>query len=266
MNLINEMFQIPASHEEWNVIERGFHSRWNFPGVYGAIDGKHVMIRAPPDCGSDFFNYKGSNSIILLAVVDDDYCFTYINIGANGRCSDGGVLQNSSLSHELENGMLPTGGFFVADAAFPLKHYLLKPYQHTPLTHDQKIFNYRLSRARRIVENAFGILVSRFRIFEKPIATDVSVTDKIIHTACALHNWLRKTSNTYLTRENVDFENVDTGEIIPGSWRQETLALLPSINRIGSNHSSRQARELREMYTKYFTNEGAVSWQSRMIN
>lgn len=111
------------------------------------------------------------------------------------------------------------------------------------------------------MENAFGILVSRFRIIEKPIATDVSVTDKIIHTACALHNWLRKTSNTYLTRENVDTE-----EIISGSWRQENLALLPSINRIASNDSSRQARELREMYTKYFTNEGAVSWQSRMIN
>lgn len=82
-----------------NGIERCFHSRWYFPGVYGAIDVKHVMIRAPPDCGSDFFNYKESNSIILLAVVDDDYCFTYINIGANGRCSDGGVLQKTVLFH-----------------------------------------------------------------------------------------------------------------------------------------------------------------------
>lgn len=260
------MFQVPATHDEWNIIERGFNSRWNFPGAFGAIDGKHVMIRAPPDCGSDFYNYKGSNSIILLAVVDDDYCFSYINVGANGRCSDGGVFQNSSILKDLENGMLPTGGFFVGDAAFPLKTYLLKPYQHSPLTYEQKIFNYRLSRARRIVENAFGILVSRFRIFEKPIGTDVSTIDKIVRTACAVHNWLRKTSNNYLIRDNVDYENVDTGEIIPGTWRQENLTLMPSIDRVGSNHYSRQAREIREKLSKYFVNEGAVSWQSRMIH
>lgn len=107
------MFQVPGTHEEWNTIERGFSSRWNFPGVYGAIDGKHILIRAPPDCGSDF--------------------------------------QSSSIFNDLEKNMLPKGGFLVGDAAFPLKTYLLKPYQHSPLTYEQKIFNYRLSRARRIV-------------------------------------------------------------------------------------------------------------------
>lgn len=260
------MFQVPATYEEWNTIERGFSSRWNFPGVYGAIDGKHVLIRAPPDSGSEFFNYKGTNSVILLAVVDDDYCFSYINIGANGRCSDGGVFQSSSIFNDLEKNMLPEGGFIVGDAAFPLKPYLLKPYQHSPLTYEQKIFNYRLSRARRIVENVFGILVSRFRIFERPIATDVMVTDKIIWTTCTLHNWLRKTSTSYLAKENIDHENVDTGEIIQGSWRTENLMLLPSVERMGSNHSSRQAKEKRENYTRYFCNEGAVPWQSRMVH
>lgn len=86
-------FQVPATEDEWKKIERGFNTRWNFPGAHGAIDGKHICIQAPPDCGSDYFNYKGSNSIVLMAVVDDDYCFIYANIGANGRCSDGGVFQ-----------------------------------------------------------------------------------------------------------------------------------------------------------------------------
>jgi len=122
------MFQVPATHDEWNI-ERGFNSRWNFPGAYGAIDGKHVMIRAPPDCGSDFYNYKGSNSIILLAVVDHDYCFSYINVGANGKCSDGGVFQNSSILKDLENGMLPTGGFFCRRCSISTRNVFIETLQ-----------------------------------------------------------------------------------------------------------------------------------------
>lgn len=208
---------MPASDMEMRVIEQGFSQRWNFPGCYGAIDGKHVVIRAPANCGSDFFNYKGTNSIILLAVVDHNYCFHYIDVGCTGRQSDGGVFQESSLFRALENGLLPHEGCLVADDAFPLKPYLMKPYKGT-LTKEQKIFNYRLSRARRIVENAFGILVSRFRIFEKPIACLPETVDKIIKACTALHNWLRTTSNTYYTpKGSFDEEDPDSGKIIQGS-------------------------------------------------
>lgn len=81
----------------WNVIEHGFRDRWNFPKCYGAIDGKHVAIRAPDNCGSTFFNYKKANSIILMALVDHDYCFTYIDVGSNGSMNDGRVFQQCSL-------------------------------------------------------------------------------------------------------------------------------------------------------------------------
>nr|CAI5821994.1 unnamed protein product [Callosobruchus analis] len=200
-----------------------------------------------------------------MAVVDDDYCFIYTNIGANGRCSDGGVFQNCSIFRDLENNMLPNNGFFVGDDAFPLKPYLLKPYKHSPLTYEQKSFNYRLSRARRIVENAFGILASRFRIFRTSISTNLTVTDRIVRTTCTIHNWLRKTSRTYLTTRCVDYENLETGEMIPGLWR-DTNFDLQNVQPVGSNHSSRMARQLRERYTNYFVNEGALSWQSRMIH
>nr|CAI5825561.1 unnamed protein product [Callosobruchus analis] len=256
---------VPATEDEWKKIERGFNTRWNIPGAHGAIDGKHICIQAPPDCGSDYFNYKGSNSIVIMAVVDDDYCFMYTNIGANGRCSDGGVFQNCSIFRDLENNMLPNNGFFVGDDAFPLKPYLLKPYKHSPLTYEQKIFNYRLSRARRIVQNAFGILASRFRIFRTSISTNLTVTDRIVRTTCTIHNWLRKTSRTYLTTRCVDYENLETGEMIPGLWR-DTNFDLQNVQPVGSNHSSRMARQLRERYTNYFVNEGALSWQSRMIH
>ncbi|KAJ8963903.1 hypothetical protein NQ314_005294 [Rhamnusium bicolor] len=149
------------------------------------------------------------------------------------------------IFRDLENNLLSNGRFFVGDDAFPFKTYLLKPYKHSPLTYPQKMFNYRLSRARRIIKNAFGILVSRFRIFERAIPKDVWVTDKIVRTSCTLHNWLRKTSATYLKTRCVDYENLDTGEVIEGLWRQDNLIQLQSIAHIRSNHSSRTARELR---------------------
>jgi hypothetical protein len=66
----------------------------------------------------------------------------------------------------------------------------MKPYPRANLAYDEKIYNYRLSRARRISENEFGILVSRFRVFEKPIDLNVKTVGKLVRTACAVNNLL----------------------------------------------------------------------------
>ena len=91
-----------------------------------------------------------------------------------------------------------------------------------PLTKEENIFNYRLSRARGTVENTFGILVSRFRIFEKKVACKLSTVDKIVKNCCALHNWHSK---TYLTQGSVVEERIDSGEFIPGRWRSEVTQM-----------------------------------------
>lgn len=128
-----------------------------------------------------------------MAVVDANYCFLYIDIGAQERHSDDGVFDHCSLKHMIEQNKLhiPENFVFVGDESFPLKSYLMRPYPGRELNTHCKIFNYRMSRARRTVENAFGILVSQFRVFEKPIATSVPTAVKIVKTACALHNWLQ---------------------------------------------------------------------------
>ena len=142
------------------------------------MDGKHIITKQPVNSGSYYFNYKNSFSIVLLALVDANYRFIYIDVGCNGRISDGGVFRNSSLSLALSENSLnmpdprivdgddsPLPYVVVADDAFPLKTYIMKPYSQRGLTPEKRIFNYRFSRARRIVENAFGILASRFRNF-----------------------------------------------------------------------------------------------------
>lgn len=222
-------------------------------------------MRAPANSGSEFYNYKKTHSIVLLASVDDDYLFSYIDIGAKGRYSDGGVYSNSSLKRAIDDGSLniPAQSVFVADAAFPLQYNIMKPYPGTNLTLQQKIFNYRLSRARRIVENAFGILASRFRIFEKRIPNNPGNTMKITRTCCALHNWLRIKSSDYIEPGLADYEDITTGTIINGTWRQRRILGLQNLEE---EYTHENGSTIRDQYTHYFNGEGAVPWQTRCIH
>nr|CAH7769449.1 unnamed protein product [Callosobruchus chinensis] len=207
---------------------------------------------------------KKTNSIVLMAIADHNYCFTYIDVGANGSASDGGVFKNSSIYRRLEDGLLPMDGIIVGDAAFPLKSYLLKPYPGSQLSTSEKIFNYRLSRARRIVENAFGILVSRFRVFENAIPTSLNTVDAIVCASCALHNWLRKNSDSYITPTCVDREDSE-GQIIPGTWRSEITPLISINDQRRGNHSV-NAKEKRDLLKSYFMTNGSVPWQFNRIS
>ena len=171
---MEESMPCPKTPDQWREVAESFGKRWNFHNCIGAIDGKHIAIKCPSNCGTYYFNYKGFHSIVLLALVDANYKFLYIDVGANGLCSDGGVFKDSNLYKALEDGTaglpprypLPNDDqalphFICGDDAFGLRTWLLKPYPHRGMTRQERVFNYRLSRARRVSENAFGILVHR---------------------------------------------------------------------------------------------------------
>jgi len=106
--------------------------------------------------------------------------------------------------------------------------------------------------ARRIVEKAFGIMSSVFRVLRKPILLAPERVDSIVLAACCLHNYLlsRKSSAMiYAPEGTFDRENPDTGEVIPGSWRHEDKHenMLPLAQQ-GSNNYSNNAREIREEF------------------
>ncbi|XP_039951489.1 putative nuclease HARBI1, partial [Bactrocera tryoni] len=174
----------------------------------GAMDGKHVAITKPPGTGSFYFNYKKFFSIVLMAVVNANYEFLMVDVGKNGRASDAGIFRDSLFLMSLKNNELkipskecPPGCdtalpyVFVADDAFPLTENIMKPFSHTSMIKDEIIFNYRLSLARGVVENTFGILSSRFRILLKTI--NLSAEKTTIPTCCHLHNFLRKKKTKY---------------------------------------------------------------------
>ncbi|XP_011269237.2 uncharacterized protein LOC105259170 [Camponotus floridanus] len=259
-NSIRQEIMPPSkTTEEWLYLAKEFQEKWDFNHCIGAIDGKHVVIECPPNAGSSYYNYKNSHSIVLLGICDAQYMFTFVDIGAYGRHSDGGIFKDSKMGLKFNSKEMNVpapepfspGGpslpyVLMGDEAFQLTDYLMRPYPGKGGLNDERnIYNYRLSRARRTIENTFGILVSQWRILKRPINCSMEKTISIVKAIVCLHNWIRRRDiddgeNQYVTPTLIDQEDDDG--FVPGSWRGcIDNSVFVDITQCGSNNSSRRA-------------------------
>ena len=272
----------PSSKDEWLEIADRFECRWQLPNCLGAIDGKHVRILHPPGTGSDYFNYKGYFSIVLMAVVGPDAEFIFADVGCQGRISDGGVLRNTEFYQALEASKLnipdpkplpvnelmssedwnpTTPHYFVGDDAFSLTPNIMKPYPKRGLTEEQRIFNYRLSRARRVSENAFGVLSARFRVFHTTLCVKPENAISIVHATLALHNFLIRKCPIYTTSGSQDI-NTDNGQV--NAEERADVSNFQNVVLLGRNHS-RTATQVRDCLSAYVNGPGQVPWQWKIL-
>lgn len=248
--------------EDWTLIADRYYNLWNIPNCLGSLDGKHFRIKRYSKTGSTFYNYKGYFSIVLMACVDADGLFTTIDVGEVGRNSDGAVFRTSNIGRLLQLGLLelpqprplPAGNFdfpfyFVADEAFPLKKYIMRPYSKRTLDNRKRVFNYRLSKGRKSVECAFGMLVSKFRLFEGPICCKEETANSVIKAACVLHNFIRVKQGIFTQEKETDEFCEDHPPV--------SVNRVPEVNR---NYS--EAQNIREKLCDYFvTPAGAIPSQ-----
>ncbi|XP_054706579.1 uncharacterized protein LOC129216389 [Uloborus diversus] len=244
-----------------------YHRNWNFPNCCGAIDGKHMRVVCPKKSGSCFYNYKGFFSVVLLGIVGPEYKFIAVDVGSYGREGDAGIFPKSKMGQKIISGQFPfplpsflphsnklLPHVLLGDSAFALTETMMKPYPVAAAQKNKKmaVFNYRLSRARRTSENAFGILCQVFRIFFTPIPLKVSTADLLIMACCILHNMLRD--------HNIKVP-CDGGKLRLPTKNMKRIA--PTQNR----RSSFAPSNVREVFSNYFMSKhGRVPWQDAHVN
>lgn len=160
-----------------------------------------------------FFNYKKFYSIVLQAVADANGRFLTVEVGGYGKQSDGGTFSSSTLFELMNLGnFLPEDAnlpgteikmpyVFLGDEAYPLLPELLRLYARRDINPENEYFNMRLSRARKCVECAFGIINAKFRLLWKPIQTRPKPAELFVKAICTLHNIIIDREGTLRKKE-----------------------------------------------------------------
>lgn len=213
-----------------------------------------------------------------MAVCDANYRFTYLDVGAYGSEGDVNIFRNSGFGQQVVNDQqdfpedaningekLPF--YYIGDDAFPLCKRMMKPYGGRNLTDEQRIFNYRLSRARRCIENAFGILSSKWLVLKKSMFCSPDRAQKIITACCLLHNYLLNDNRRcYCPSSFADKLDSDRN-VVEGEWRSRIDDDSLYFGNIPASlgRSNEYAKLVRDKLKDYVNSpQGSVPWQNRL--
>ncbi|XP_068099171.1 uncharacterized protein [Hyperolius riggenbachi] len=199
--VLQPRYMAVPNQAKWEEILAMFSERVNFPNCFGALGVKEIrLVRSGgSDYGDDIF------SLVLLALVDADFRFTYVEVGSFGSPTDSFVFQNTHFYQSLRANRLhlpnprPWPGtsspsypcVLVASEAFGLSDHIMQPYTEQDLSAAQKMFNHRLSRAQSMVENTIGLLANKWNVLHSVMRlSPVNATD-VVKASCVLHNYVR---------------------------------------------------------------------------
>ena len=152
---------------------------------------------------------------------------------------------------------------FVGDEIFPLKTWLMRPYPGQ-LSEEEKILHYRLPSARRVIENTFRTLATRWKIYHSSIIASIKNIESYVLSTIALHNYLRLTDNAAYTPVGFADSQTSSGEIRSSEWSRivDDVAGMSSIPNVHGSLYSNNAIDMGEALKDYVNSEtGSIEWQ-----
>ena len=238
----------------------------------------------PKNSGSHYYNYKGLFSIALLGIVDYGYRFLYVDVGCQGRISDGGVYRNFTFYKALENGSLnlpdpvalpgaddpqwmfdqynePIPYVLVADNAFPLGRHCMKPFPQSNLSDRKKNFQLEIIQNETSKRKCIWVWGNTFHVFTTTMALEQEKTVVITLATVVLHNMSRMDSNESYTFDGLLDAEGDDGNVIRGEWRSDASNFTKSLSMNKSNRASVSAERIRNIFADYFYGVGQIPWQ-----
>jgi hypothetical protein len=250
-NIIFNMFDIkglPDTPDGLKKLSLEFEQMGGFPNVVGCIDGSHIPIMKPNAYGAEYFCYKKFFSIVLLAICDHKKRFLSFSVGYPGKFSDGGVYKESGM-RETVNEIYDVCGngryHILGDSGFGLSVNLLKPFPQAVVFENEskRLFNYRLSKVRMVIEQSFGLLKMRFRCLHKRLDFEEVTNSILVTTACVhLHNWLID------QEDSTELKSDDEYLAMEKKFPQPVSDELDGIQ----DQNDQEATQKRDFYVNYF--------------
>ncbi|CAN1154242.1 Putative nuclease HARBI1 [Linum perenne] len=207
--------------------------RWKyFKGCLGALDGMMVSVRPTLATQAKYRNRKGQTAINVLGVVNQRMQFVYCLSGWPGSAHDSRILRDAMARDNSFR--VPVGNYYLCDAGYTNARGFLTPFrgQRYHLTEwngsrrprsREEMYNMRHSKARNVVECAFGVLKMRWALLRDSSWFSPSRVAMIVNACCLLHNFIRRHGGADV------FESVYTPEIPTDGMETPAVGLVSSV-------------------------------------
>ena len=185
-----EKLKCPNTPQEWREKAEQFGQRWTYHDAVGSLD----------TCGQIW-------GVMGRVLMSRSECQLKQSI----------LDETIGFPDPLPRDDKDTPYFIVADHAFSLRTWLTKPVSGRNLNNEEHIFNYKLSRARRVEENGFGIPADHFRCLLTTITQELHNVTSVVLACVTLHHiiWAHYRAD----HQGLPDKDNDQREI-PGAWRQ----------------------------------------------
>ncbi|XP_037928798.1 protein ALP1-like, partial [Teleopsis dalmanni] len=185
------------------------------PNIIGAIDGTHIPVLLPSDGYKEYINQKGWPSIVMQAVVDNNYLFRDVSVKLPGSYHNVDVFKESRL-YKYAKQVIPTyttdiNGLsiplmIIGDVTYPLLSWFIKPYTDC-LNPEKESFNYHIRLGKIFVEMAFGRLKGCWQCRLKIMDIDPEFLPFVALACSILHNFVERKNETFLDTWSLDMQN-----------------------------------------------------------